>query len=525
MNEREYNNVYSNTNSTPANNQYNDSYYADASQQGAGYGSVSQQYRVTGNVQPQTVSQTAPDSVSNDMSAGGRQSSYSYQNYRSQFGSQSESHQAVQDHKQTEKSKSGKGKTTALIACSLALALCLGFGGGILGSAVMGGANGVETAEASSSSKTETKKSSASTSDGKDSGLTIVEASKTEKTVSSIQDVVDNVKDSVVEIVTESSSYSSFYGQYLMQSAGSGVIISEDGYIITNHHVIEDATNVEITLTDGSSYDAEIVGSDETFDIALLKIDATGLTAATFGDSTNLSLGETAIVIGNPLGQLGGTVTTGIVSSLNRVLSIENKEMELIQTDAAINPGNSGGGMFDIEGNLVGIVVAKSTSTSTGTAVEGIGYAIPINNVKSILGDLKSKGYVSGRAALGISVLDVLTDSSKARYNVDKTGVYIYEINSGSAADKAGLKVGDCIEKVGNYEVSKTSDVSSALLKYRAGDKIDIVVYRDGEDVTVSVTLDEVKSESETSNSNNFKYNESDDSRGYDYDDWYDYFG
>lgn len=441
--------------------------------------------------------------------------SYSYEHYTSQFASQNKA--APSKNK-----KSKKVRKIALIACSLALAVCLGFGGGVLGSYIMSG-NSKATA---SSATVEGKSVAASTSEGNNSDLKIVEASNTDKTASSVEEVVASIKDSVVEITTESTSYSSFYGQYVTQGAGSGVIISEDGYIVTNNHVIEDATNVTVRTTDGTTYKAKVIGTDETFDVALIKIEAGNLTVAAFGDSSKLNVGQTSIVIGNPLGQLGGSVTKGIVSALNRNIQIDGQVMELLQTDAAINPGNSGGGMFDENGNLIGIVVAKSTMTSDGTTVEGIGFAIPINNVKSIIGDLKEKGYVTGRAALGVTLTDVLSESTMQRYGVDKQGVYISSITSGGAAEKAGLTVGDMITKFDGTEVQSSSEVSSAILKHKAGDKVKITISRDGKEEDIEIELGEAKSENSSQGKYSNGFNPGNSNReglGSD-DDWYKYF-
>lgn len=412
--------------------------------------------------------------------------------------------------------KGGKNKQVLLIACSLALALCIGFGGGVLGGAMLQGSGGTSAiaADTSETSQGGKENSSDSKKDDSQGDVSITESSNMSKTTSTLQEVVNKVKDSVVEIKTESSSYSRFYGQYIMKSAGSGVIISTDGYIITNHHVVDGASTIEVTCTDGNTYSAKVIGEDSVYDVALIKIDAKNLTAATLGDSSKLSIAEPAIVIGNSLGKLGGTVTAGIISSLNRVVTIDGQRMELLQTDAAINPGNSGGGLFDMNGDLVGIVNAKTVQASDGTTAEGIGYAIPINNVKSIINDLKNKGYVSGRASMGVKVLDVLSEYSKARYGVDREGVYIYEITRSSAAEKAGLIVGDCILKIGDYDISSSDDVGTAMLKYRAGDKIKIVIYRDGKEKTIDITLDEASTEKSGGNSNNFHY-DTDDSDDY----------
>ena len=400
------------------------------------------------------------------------------------------------------------GRKIALIAGTLALALCVGFGGGMLGSYVAGNSNTKTIVQNGASVN-------AKTTQGTDSGLNIIQAAKSNSTPTNIEEVVTKVKDSVVEVTTEVTKYGTFYGQYVAQGAGSGVIISSDGYIVTNNHVIEDATSIKVTLTDGKEYDAKLIGTDEELDVALIKIEADNLTVAVLGSSSDLNVGETSIVIGNPLGQLGGTVTHGIISALNRSIQLDGKTMELLQTDAAINPGNSGGGLFDADGNLVGIVVAKSTSSSDGTSLEGLGFAIPIDNVKKILGDLKTKGYV-GRAVLGITAVDVLDDTTARRYNVDKQGVYIYSITDGGAADNAGLMVGDCILKFDGVEVTSKDVLSAEISKHSAGDKVILTIYRDGKEQDIEAVLTESAKQTEK-NSNNFNKNggNSDSNGGY----------
>ena len=422
----------------------------------------------------------------------------------SEYDAYLSSYNQQQSYHTTTTRKSGKGKKIGLLIGALALSLCVGLGGGMLGATMMGN---TDVTAKSSVTNSNSQKTNVSTSDGGDSGLTIVQSNEDKNEPTSVETVVKNIKDSVVEITTESTSYDAFYGQYVSQGAGSGVIISEDGYIVTNNHVIEDASTITVKTTNGKSYKAKLIGTDETFDVALIKIEASGLTVAAMGDSDKLDVGETAIAIGNPLGQLGGTVTTGIISATGREIKIDGTTMELLQTDAAINPGNSGGGLFDGNGSLIGIVVAKSTSTSTGTSLEGLGFAIPINNVKSILGDLKENGKVTGRAALGVTIVDVNSESSMARFGVSEPGVYISELTNGGAAEKAGLMVGDRITKIGKNEISSSSELKAALLKLKAGETTDVVVSRDGKEVTVSVTLDESNTESESSSTNNFNPN------------------
>jgi serine protease Do len=339
-----------------------------------------------------------------------------------------------------------------------------------------------------------------------DNGLTINKSSTTggsegsaDGTVLSTKEISNKVADSVVEIVTETVSYSYFYGQGVSEGAGSGVIIDNDGYIITNNHVIEDAKSIKVTLRNGNEYDAKLIGADSDQDIALIKIEpksGENLTVATFGDSDKLSVGDKAVVIGNPLGQLGGTVTDGIISALDRELTIDEKTMNLLQTNAAINPGNSGGGLFDGQGNLVGIVVAKaSSSSSTSSSVEGLGFAIPINDAESILSDLKEYGYVKGKPAeIGVTLQDYMDM------------VYIYSVTDNSPADKAGLEKGDKIMTVGGKEVTSSSDVKNAISKSKAGDKLKIQIERNGETKTCTVTIAEQTQSSTTEETTSYQY-------------------
>jgi serine protease Do len=215
----------------------------------------------------------------------------------------------------------------------------------------------------------------------------------------SVSEIAAKAQNSVVEIKTEAIQTGNFMRQYVSEGAGSGVIISSDGYIVTNNHAIENAQNITVTLRDGTSYSGKLVGTDSKNDVAIIKIEATGLSAAEIGDSSSLQVGDLAVAIGNPLGELGGTVTDGIISALDREITLGNETMTLLQTNAAINPGNSGGGLFNEQGQLVGIVVAKSSGSDVE---EGLGFAIPINNVKDVISDLQNYGYVKGRPVLGI---------------------------------------------------------------------------------------------------------------------------
>ena len=303
--------------------------------------------------------------------------------------------------------------------------------------------------------------------------------------VSDVSDIVEKCKDSVVEITTESvSSGNSIFGQYVSQGAGSGVIISKDGYIVTNNHVVSGATCLKVTTTDGTEYDASVVGKDSQTDLAVIKVDANNLQAATLGDSDILQVGDPAIAIGNPLGELGGTVTTGIISATDRQITIDDETMTLLQTDAAINPGNSGGGLFNADGNLIGIVNAKESSTG----IEGLGFAIPITPAQDIITELMQNGSVTSRPALNVSLYDY-TSNNQGQYSKYEDGCYIVQIVKNGAADKAGLKQNDRILSFDGEQIQSTSDVKNVLKKHKIGDTVKMVVERDSKKVTVEITL------------------------------------
>ncbi len=324
------------------------------------------------------------------------------------------------------------------------------------------------------------------------SDVTITQVTgKTDSSDSSVtdySDIASKCGPSVVEISTESvSSGNSPFGQYVSEGAGSGIVFSSDGYIVTNYHVIEGASTIKVQTTDGTSYDASVVGGDEDSDLAVLKIDAEGLTAVTVGDSDSLEVGDAAIAIGNPLGELGGTVTTGIISALDREITIDDVTMTLLQTDAAINPGNSGGGLFDANGNLIGIVNAKESQTG----VEGLGFAIPINDALDTIEEIIENGSVSSenKAALNVSLSDSTSSSSYYFNDSTEEGCYIVQIVEGGAADQAGLEANDRIVKFDGEEITSSSQVKSIISKHKVGDEVEIVVERDGKEVTKTVTL------------------------------------
>ena len=302
---------------------------------------------------------------------------------------------------------------------------------------------------------------------------------------SSFATVANAVKDSVVEISTEMAMGNSFFQQFVQSGAGSGVIISKDGYIITNNHVIEGATKITVRLTSGTECEAKLIGTDDQADIAVLKIEAADLTFAVIGSSKDLVVGEEVLAIGNPLGELGGSVTNGIISALDREMTIDGQTMRLLQTNAAINPGNSGGGLFNMDGELIAIVNAKSS----GLGIEGLGFAIPIDYAYSIATELLTNGYVSGRPAMGISYIEISTYWELLSYGVPNYGIYVYD------GGETGLKNGDRIVSIGEHEIQYSSSLKKALQSYKVGDTVEVTVARDGRFTKINVTLIESKPE------------------------------
>lgn len=304
-----------------------------------------------------------------------------------------------------------------------------------------------------------------------------------------IPSVAALTQNSVVEIRTESVTNSLFLRQFVTEGAGSGVIISEDGYIVTNNHVIQDARAITVALHDGTTYEAQLIATDSKMDIGVIKIEASGLTPAILGDSDSLSVGEPVVAVGNPLGQLGGTVTDGIVSALDREIILNNERRNLLQTNAAINPGNSGGGLFNADGELIGIVVAKSS----GEDVEGLGFAIPINDAKPIIEDLIAQGYVGGRVSLGVTALDLTSPQLAAQYGYKTPGVYVQSVVENSSAAAGGLQPGDCFVSINGTAIEAISDVTTILNDSSVGDQLEVTVKRDGKIVELIITLQEKK--------------------------------
>ena len=382
---------------------------------------------------------------------------------------------------QPKKKKKVNGKRVARSAVALVLAAAMGFAGGFVGAQV-GGRGKVVIQQVAPSS--------VSSSGSSDSSITSASASGS---ALSTEQVADLVSPSVVVITTEQVVYSqwSWYGQNQVESgAGSGVIISSDGYILTCAHVVDGASTITVTIGD-KDYTATLVGEDTASDIAVIKIDADGLTPATVGNSDSLKVGQSVMAVGNPLGELGGTVTGGMISALNRSVTIQGSSstntMSLIQMDASVSPGNSGGGLFNMNGELIGIVNAKSSSSDA----EGLGFAIPINDAIKVAQELMENGYVTGRPYLGITYVAVEDAQTAAQLGVNAYGVYIVDVVKGGPAEKAGLQAGDRIVSIDGSEIAEKDDLGTLMQKHAAGDTLSFTVARDGQMQTVSVTLGE----------------------------------
>ncbi len=369
----------------------------------------------------------------------------------------------------------------ALISICAGVALLVGLIGGIAGNMLT---NGKETAVSGGGTTVIYKSVTLKDKDG----------NKIDKQLS-VGEVAEIAAPSVVEITTEAVTTSMFMGQYVTEGAGSGVIISEDGHIVTNHHVIDGATKISIRTNDGKSYTAQLVGTDAKTDLAVLKVEATGLSAAVIGEYKDCKVGDTVVAIGNPLGELGGTVTDGIISALDRDVTIDGQIMTLMQTNTAISPGNSGGGLFNTSGQLIGVVNAKSS----GEGIEGLGFAIPVDLAQTVIEDLIEYGYVTGRIEYGFEIIEINDFQTAMLYRVEEAGVYIYSVFENSNAQKAGLRPGDLAKTVNGKKIETEDDFEKAIEDLKIGDKITLVVSRNSQEVTVEFELTEYKPESNSS--------------------------
>lgn len=305
----------------------------------------------------------------------------------------------------------------------------------------------------------------------------------------SIPDIYDKVSPAVVSIISTSQAGNSYLQSSTATSSGSGVILTSDGYIVTNNHVIDGASIITVKTIANQTFDAQVVGTDARTDLAVLKVQSDQeLPYAELGDSSALRVGDMAIAIGNPLQEaLESTLTVGYISAINRTMVIEDRQMTMLQTDAAINPGNSGGALINIYGQVIGINTAKST----GYDVEGLGFAIPINEVIPVAESIIENGYVKGRPAVGLVGIDVTEQISRA--NNLPIGVYVKSVVDGGAAALGGIQPGDVILKFDGQDVTSSDEINELRDEHQVGDKVEVEVSRNGEKVTLTIELQEEK--------------------------------
>ena len=410
---------------------------------------------------------------------------------------------------QPKKHHGGVGRVVALIlSCAVISAAC-GFGGAIL--AQNGSSTGKTTVQQSN-------RTAATVSVKKVDGQTLMTPSE----------VYASTVNSVVSINCSAVSTNIFGQQTESASSGSGFIYTADGYIVTNQHVVANASSINVTLYNGDTYPATLVGSDSDYDVAVLKIDAKDLPAVTLGSSTDVNVGDTVLAIGNPLGELTFSMSQGIVSCVNRAINVEGTPFNMIQVDASINPGNSGGPLMNLYGEVVGIVSAKYSSYAN-TTVEGLGFAIPINDVQSIIKDIIENGSVGNKAYMAITA-GTMTQQMAAQYKINATeGVFVYSVEDGGAGDKAGLKLGDVITKLNDTQITSMEDLSAAKKGFKAGDTVTLTVLRDGQEITTQLTFDAqpqtTDDTADSSQSGDNSYNNGNNGySGNGYSDLYDYF-
>ena len=362
----------------------------------------------------------------------------------------------------------GKKKTTVLVAVGLVLALLMGLLGSAIGNSLFGkGSTTIYEGQRESS---------------------VIDVSKIEsgKLMTPAEVYAANVNSTVGITTSVTTNYWGF--QTTSAASGSGFILTADGYVLTNYHVIESSSSISVTLYDGKSYDATLIGYDESSDIAVLKIDAEGLTPVVLGDSDNLNVGDSVVAIGNPLGELTFSLTSGAVSALNREITLSNSvTMNLIQTDCAINSGNSGGALFNLYGEVIGITNAKYSGSGSGASIDNIGFAIPINHVRGIVESIIENGYVA-KPYIGVTVSDVSEETMG--YGLP-AGAAVKAVSEDSPAEKAGLQVNDIITAVNGKEISGRTGLSEAVSAASVGDTLTLTVYRQGKTISVNVTVGE----------------------------------
>ncbi len=371
-----------------------------------------------------------------------------------------------------QKKSSGKaGRTIALVLCC----------------ALVGGAAGAGGAYLMTNTSSSTAASTSTVLQGERTTTEFATETVDTSTEMTAAEVYAANVNSIVGITTTITT--NYFGYETTSAAsGSGIVYTADGYILTNYHVIEDSSSITVTTYDGTVYDAELIGYDESNDIAVLKVDATDLSAAIFGDSDSLNVGDQVVAIGNPLGELTFSLTSGVVSALDRQVTLSTSvTMNLIQTDCAINSGNSGGALFNMYGEVIGITNAKYSSSSSGTSVDNIGFAIPINEVQSIIQSIIEDGVVS-KPYIGVSVTDV--GSELLSYGMPE-GARVVSVTEGSAAEDAGLQENDIVTKFGDTEITGSSDLVAAVKAMSVGETCTMSVYRSGETIELTITVGE----------------------------------
>ena len=404
--------------------------------------------------------------------------------------------QPVQEMKPVKKNRIGL-KVTALALC------CALLGGAVGGGIVWGvGRSGDETS-VNVSGRT-VSQVALKTVDGKNP---MTDAELYAANVNSVVSINVSTTTNVFGRTTESAA------------SGSGFFITKDGYILTNYHVIEGASTVKVTAYDGTTYDAAVIGGDEDYDIAVIKVEGTDFQPVVIGKSGSVQIGETVAAVGNPLGELTFSMSQGIVSCVNRAINVDGKPFNMIQVDCSINPGNSGGPLFNSYGEVIGIVSAKYSSYSN-TTVEGIGFAIPIDDVLAMVKDIMTDGYVTNKPYIGITPQN-MTAQMAQQYRYDVTqGVFVCSVEPGSAAEKAGLQMGDVITKIGDTAISDMNDLNAAKKSYRAGDTVTLTIYRAGGTKEVELTFDAVPQTQETAQDNSQQQQQGGSNGGYYYNPW-----
>lgn len=366
----------------------------------------------------------------------------------------------------------------------VALALCFALLGGAIGGGTVWFLTRDNTTSAGGSSSTTIQQ-------GRHENVTVdINEIETGKLMTAAEVYAKNVN-STVGIQTSITSTNLWGQQTTSAASGSGFILTADGYIVTNYHVIQNANSVTVSTYGGASYNAKIVGYDESNDLAVLKIEATGLSPVVLGSSEKLNVGDTVLAIGNPLGELTFSLTTGVVSALNREVTFSGGTvMDLLQTDCAINSGNSGGALFNLYGEVVGITNAKySGSSSSGASIDNIAFAIPIDSVRAIVESIIEKGYYA-KPVIGVSVTDV--DENSRQLGIP-AGAWVKGVTAGGAAEAAGIQANDVITAINGTEISGVSDLKRILAKASAGDELSLVIWRKNQSVTIVVVVREAK--------------------------------